>query len=125
MNNRTSLIALTMLALAFAGCSKHSPDTAASPRSAFDLVQSGKDTKWADGSVLHVTQRDGTSLRGVQVDMMISGGEKRVLTAGTGTIQRVGADTIMLMLTDAKVQFGDGSISNYPGNFSVELYRYL
>src|ERR1035437_5456496 len=110
MKDRTSLIALTLLALAFAGCSKHSPDTAASPRSAFDLVQAGKDTKWADGSVLHVTQRDGTSLRGVQIDMKVSGGEKRVLTADTGTIQRIGANTIFLRLTNSQMQFGDGSI---------------
>ena len=123
MKDRTSLIALTLLALAFAGCSKHSPDAAASPRSAFDLVQSGKDTKWADGSVLHVTQRDGTSLRGIQISEKLRSGEKRVTTADTGTIQRIGNDTIFMLLTNAQIQFGDGSITNFPGNFMVELYR--
>ena len=37
MKNRTSLIALTLLALAFAGCSKHSPDAAVARPKVYDL----------------------------------------------------------------------------------------
>jgi hypothetical protein len=72
---------------------------------------------------LHVTKRDGSSLRGVQITYKLRGGEERVLTADTATIRRVGDDTISITLTNAKMQFGDGSISNYPGNIFEELYR--
>ena len=119
MKHHTSLIVLTLSVFVVAGCSKHLPDTA-SPRTAFDTIEAGKDLKWRDGTVLHVRERDGTSLRGVQVTDM---GGKRVVTADAGTIQRIGSDTVFIMLTNASLQSADGSTTNLPGNFMVELYR--
>jgi hypothetical protein len=121
MKNSTPLTILALLASLFAGCSKH-PAASTSSRTAFDAVEAGKDTKWSDG-VLRVTERDGTSIRGVQFTERLRGGEKRVLTADTGTIQRIGSDTVFITLTNARMQFGDGSVSNYPGNYFVELNR--
>jgi RNA polymerase sigma factor (sigma-70 family) len=102
---------------------KHGSQTLQKQTSAFDLVVSGSDTKWADGSVLHVSKRDGISIQGVQIKQKFRGGEIRIMTADTGTIQKIGGGTIFITLIDANWQFGDGSVTNFPGKFVVELHR--
>jgi RNA polymerase sigma factor (sigma-70 family) len=129
---KTAIVAGTVVLLA-AGTSivtikqiqkeKHRSHTPQEQASAFDLVMSGSDTKWADGSVLHVSKCDGTSIQGVQIKQTFQGGEIRIITADTGTIQKIGKSTIFITLNDAKLLFGNGSVTNFPGKFFVELYR--
>ena len=76
MKHRTSLIALTLLVLAFAGCSKHSPDAAARSK-VYDLgvvevsdgIQSRHDL--GGGRVCIITpaiQKDGSVLLSMRVE---------------------------------------------------------
>jgi hypothetical protein len=77
MKYRTSLIALTLLALAFAGCSKHSPDAAAvRPKvpnlgiiEVVDGIQSQHDL--GGGRVCFITpalQKDGSVLLSMKIE---------------------------------------------------------
>ena len=77
MKHRTSLIALTLLVLAFAGCSKHSPDAAAARSKVYDLgvvevsdgIQSRHDL--GGGRVCIITpaiQKDGSVLLSMRVE---------------------------------------------------------
>src|ERR1035438_9782656 len=77
MKNRTSLIALTSLALAFAGCSKHSPDAAVAHPKVQDLgvveVSDGIQTRHdlGGGRVCIITpaiQKDGSVLLSMSVE---------------------------------------------------------
>jgi uncharacterized lipoprotein YajG len=69
--------------LLFCGCS-HKQATLAG--SAIDRIQTGTDTTWAGGHVLHVTQRDGSSLRGIQMIHNGGDGVKITYTADVGTV---------------------------------------
>ena len=60
MKHRISLIALALLALAFAGCSKHSPDAAASlPESKDFVALTNKMTAKTGEAVISVDKLDG------------------------------------------------------------------
>ena len=69
--------------LLFCSCSQKHATPAGS---AIDLIQAGTDTTWHDGVVLHVTQRDGFSLRGIQISHSRADGMKITYTADAGTI---------------------------------------
>ena len=69
--------------LLLCGCSQKQ---ASSARPAIDLVEAGKDIAWRDGSVLHITKRDGTSLEGIQIIKTTPDGQRTTLTADTGTL---------------------------------------
>jgi hypothetical protein len=100
-------ITLTILlsGLAFCGCS-HKHDAATRP--AIELVQAGQDVTWADGSVLHVVKRDGSSLEGIQIVRTTLNGQPTMIVAGKGTISK-GADdnSVKITLYEAQVQKGD------------------
>src|ERR1019366_9672563 len=77
MKNRTSLIPLTLLALTFAGCSKHSPDAAAAHPKVQDLgvveVSDGIQTRHdlGGGRVCIITptvQKDGSVLLSMSIE---------------------------------------------------------
>ena len=77
MKNRTSLIAVTLLALVVAGCSKHSPDTAGAHPKVQDLgvveVSNGIQTRHdlGGGRVCIVTpaiQKDGSVLVAMSIE---------------------------------------------------------
>ena len=77
MKHRTSLIALALLALAFAGCSKHSPDAVVASPKVYDLgvvevsdgIQSRHDL--GGGRVCIITpaiQKDGSILLSMKIE---------------------------------------------------------
>ena len=77
MNHRTSLIALALLVLAFAGCSKHSPGAAVAGPKVYDLgvvevsdgIQSRHDL--GGGRVCIITpaiQKDGSVLLSMRIE---------------------------------------------------------
>ena len=69
--------------LLLCGCSTKQ---ASSSGTALDLVQTGKDTVWQGGTILHVTKHDGASLEGIQIVSTSADGQKTTLTADTGTV---------------------------------------
>jgi hypothetical protein len=91
MKNRASLIALTLLALTFAGCSKHSPAAAATGPKVYDLgvvevsdgIQSRHDL--GGGRVCIITpaiQKDGSVLLSMRIEE--SGKLLKLMRAQTG-----------------------------------------
>ncbi len=74
MKNTLTII---LSGLLLCGCSK---------KPAIDLVEAGKDITWRDGSVLHIQKRDGSSLEGIVISGMRSGGQNQTLLADTGTV---------------------------------------
>lgn len=85
MKNHLSLLVIASFTMVLAGCSTHSPTASTSP--AIDLVQTGKDIQFADGSVVRVAKREGNSLEGIHILMSPSGGPAREITAEMGTIK--------------------------------------
>ena len=80
-NFMKNTFALLLTGLLLCGCSqKHR---------AIDLIQTGKDTTWDSGAVLHVTKRDGYSLQGVRFTAQSVKGETNVITADTATLSPV------------------------------------
>jgi hypothetical protein len=69
--------------LLFCGC-VHKQATPAG--SAIDLIQTGTDTTWPGGYVLHVTQRDGSSLRGIRLVQSRPDGVTITHTAEVGAV---------------------------------------
>jgi hypothetical protein len=54
---------------------------------AMDLVRPGSDTTWNGGQyVLHVADRAGSALTGIQIRVKPSNGEETVITADSGTL---------------------------------------
>jgi uncharacterized lipoprotein YajG len=97
-------ITLTILlsGLLLCGCSQKQ---ASSANSAIDLVQAGKDTVRPDGTVIHVTKRDGTSIEGVQITKTFADGQKSTISADTGTVQNeLENNKVRLFLYHAKVE---------------------
>ena len=101
---RITLIIL-LSGLAVCGCS-HKHDAAT--RSAIEMVQSGQDTSWADGYVLHVVKRDGSSLEGILIERTAPNGQKVTIMADKGTVSE-GADhnSVRIALYEAQTQKGN------------------
>ena len=85
MKKSIPLIVLASFTMMLAGCSMYSPT--ASTHRAIDLVQAGKDVEFGDGSVVHVTKREGSSLEGIHVHFPNPNGPASEITADTGTIE--------------------------------------
>ena len=79
---KNTLIVL-LSGLLLCGCSQKQVSSAGS---AIDLVQAGKDITAFSGSVIRITKRDGTSLKGIQIISTGADGQKTTITADTGTL---------------------------------------
>jgi len=94
--------------LAFCGCSKK----AASKGSAIDLVQSGQEVAWADGYVLTVAKREGSSLEGIRIVNTLPDGQIRTILAEKGTISKgEDANSVKIALYEAQTQTGNNQMS--------------
>src|SRR5262245_51180809 len=93
--------------LIFCGCSQKQ---ATSAGSAIDLIQTGTDTTFLDGTVLHVTKRDGASLQGIQIITTRPDGVKLTYTADTATLTSgnienpAAEDYVKIVILNAKVE---------------------
>jgi uncharacterized protein GlcG (DUF336 family) len=77
--------------------------TASAAGSAVDLVQPGKDLVRADGTVIHVTKRDGSTIEGIQISKTWS--SKLVITADTGLVQaEKDPNKVRLIMYNAKIK---------------------
>ena len=70
--------------MALAGCSRHS--STSSTHRVIDLVQSGRDVEFPQGTVLHVAKREGNSLEGIHIHWVADGYTSEI-TAEKGTIK--------------------------------------
>jgi hypothetical protein len=78
------IFALIILGLFLCGC-VNQPTAPTHP--AMDLVRPGTDSTWNGGHYfLHVADRAGTALTGIQILVKPSEGEETVITADTGTM---------------------------------------
>ncbi|MCX6922156.1 MAG: hypothetical protein NT154_02885, partial [Verrucomicrobia bacterium] len=94
--------------LAFCGCSKK----AASKGSAIDRVQAGQEVAWADGYVLTVAKREGSSLEGVRIVNTLPDGQTRTIFAEKGTISPGDdANSVKIALYEAQTQTGNNQMS--------------
>jgi hypothetical protein len=96
---KTTLTVL-LSGLLLCGCSQKQTSSV-SP--AIDLVQVGKDLVRPDGTVIHVTKRDGLSIEGIQV--VKTGASKITITAETGTLQAESDPSkVRLIMYHAKIE---------------------
>jgi|APCry1669189101_1035198.scaffolds.fasta_scaffold111613_1 hypothetical protein len=94
--------------LAFCGCSKK----AASKGSAIERVQSGQEIAWADGYLLTVAKRAGSSLEGIRIVNTLPDGQTRIILAEKGTItEGDDANSVKIALYEAQTQTGNNQMS--------------
>ena len=119
VNGCVSVLRITLIillsGLAFCGCS-HKHDAATRP--AIELVEAGQDLTWADGIVLHVTKRDGSSLEGIQIVRTALNGQQTTIVADKGTVSE-GADhnSVNITLYEAQTQNGNTQTRAHRMNF--------
>jgi hypothetical protein len=112
-------LTILLLGLAFCGCSqKHDAAT----RPAIELVQAGQDTTWADGNVLHVTKREGSSLEGIQIVKTALDGQQTLIVADKGTVSE-GADQNSVKITLREVQVQKGNTQTRAHLMNVVLSK--
>jgi hypothetical protein len=76
-------LALLVMGLFLSGC----VNQPTAPHAAMDLVQPGADSVWNGGLYsLHVAERIGTALTGIQIRIKPATGEETVMTADSGTL---------------------------------------
>ena len=81
----------------------YAQQTATSAVSAIDLVQAGKDLNRPNGTVIHVTNRVGLTIEGIQV--VTIGASKIKITADTGTLQaEKDPNKVRLIMYHAKIE---------------------
>jgi hypothetical protein len=78
-----TLLAIILSSLLLCGCS---PRQAARAHRASDFVEAGKDVTWLGGDVLRVTNREGSSIRGIRLVTKAPDGLETTVTAATGTV---------------------------------------
>ena len=105
------------------GCSKKQTPTA---RPAADLIIAGRDVGWHDGSVLHVTKRDGDSIEGIR--LVTSTGA--TITADKGTIKRgqgqlVGRDHAIISTNFVTLTFEEAHVQNDTTNEAIKSLKLL
>jgi len=98
-------LTIILSGLLLCGCSRKS---GSSLGEAANLVQSGTDTRWRDGDVLHVTRRNDASLKGVTLSVKLPTGQTQTITAETATLslEPQTPGQVLIFLHNARMQIG-------------------
>ena len=120
----TNTLIVLLSGVLLCGCSQKQ---ASSTGSAIDLVQAGKDITAFSGRVIHITKRDGTSLKGIQIITTGADGQKTTITADTGTMTQGSVEnaadnsSVRFILHNVKSQNAKGQMTGQ--NLMIVLHE--